>query len=437
MYFDKLHVDVLMFLEHKDRELEVVIEIAKKLKREHGLSVAIASAVFDRLSSLWLIRPKVVLFHSNKTLPPIFYRVYGDRIGYACLNWEQMLSTFNKKTAKKPGDFLNKTLMKNFAWGKNYRDFLVDIGVPEENVSITGRPSLTLLRRKATRGREIRNLLARRYGLDENVRWLFFPLTCLHAFFSDAVVRRFARNADLSNEVDEALAFERRDYVRKTVHEIFRWIESLKNAQTKDFVIILRPHPIISVEEHIALFKSLFGYVPPYVFITKSESAQEWVVASDVCYTNYSSIALDAYFIKKPAYLMEPDPFPHFLKYEWFNGFRRLHAFEDLQDTLKAADTWRFQTSAVIEDEFETRLDGIHETAVFLAKLCRERESYPRPFYHRLLRGAFKEPRKYFHWRSQTKSIYMKWNVRMFTIPKGRRLDFFEFGEMKARLKEK
>ena len=102
MYFDKIYVDVLLFLEHKDRELEVVVEIARKLRAEYGLSVAIASTVFDRLFSLWMVRPKVVLFHSNKSLPPIFHTIYGDRIEYACLNWEQMLHVQQKNGPKAP-----------------------------------------------------------------------------------------------------------------------------------------------------------------------------------------------------------------------------------------------------------------------------------------------------------------------------------------------
>ena len=234
-----------------------------------------------------------------------------------------MLSVFNKKTAKKPDDFLNKHLMKNCAWGQNYREFLIEIGFPEKNIFVTGRPSLSILKMKAERGDNIRKQLAKKFDLDSGKIWLFFPLTCLHAFFSDNLIRNFIRNKRLSNQVDLELAFARRNYVQRTIHTIFSWIESLKTLEQKEFQIILRPHPLISEKQHQNLFQHLFGYVPKFVFITKSFSAHEWLIASDSCYSNYSSLVLDAYFINKPAYLMEPEPFPDFLIYEWFAGFSR------------------------------------------------------------------------------------------------------------------
>ena len=183
MYVEKFYVDVLLFFEHKDRELDVIVEIAKRLKYDHGLSVAIASTVYDRFFSLFFVRPKVVVFHSNKSLPPLFNALYQEKIAYVCLNWEQMLSTFNKTAAKKPDDYLNKHLMKNLGWGREFKNFLLEIGVPSKNIFITGRPSLSLLRKKASQGLMLRSKIADEYNLDENKKWLFFPLTCLHAFF--------------------------------------------------------------------------------------------------------------------------------------------------------------------------------------------------------------------------------------------------------------
>ena len=124
MYTDKFHVDILLFWEHKDREIEVIIEIAKELKYKHGLKIAIASTVYDRFFALFFTRPKIVVFHSNKSLPPLYYSIYKDQITYVCLNWEQMLSVFNKIAAKKPDDFLNKYLMKNLPGVKISQIFL-------------------------------------------------------------------------------------------------------------------------------------------------------------------------------------------------------------------------------------------------------------------------------------------------------------------------
>jgi len=434
MYADKFNVDVLLFWEHRDREIEVIVKTARKLKHNHGLSVAIASTVYDRFFSLFFVRPKVVVFHSNKSLPPLFWALYREKINYVCLNWEQMLSTFNKTAAKKPDDFLNKHLMNNFVWGQGFYNFLIEIGVPSKNVFITGRPSLSLLREKALHKTEIKNKIADQYGLDKNIRWLFFPLTCLHAFFDDKLVRHFVRNTLISNQVDIDLAFARRDYVRSTVRTIFTWIDSLCAAESNNFQVILRPHPLISVEQHSELYKKLSGKIPPRVFITKELTAQEWLIASDACFTNYSSLALDAYFIKKPAFLMEPEPFPDFLFYEWFNAFKKLESYTELEDTIKKLDTWTFEKDDIVEGQFDTEHDAIKQTASFLSDFVKEIKRYPSLDLRRFIRQIKNDPKATLNLRSLKLYLSYKTNYKMNRIPIGRRSDFIDSSELKRML---
>jgi len=435
VYADGIRVDVLLFWEHKDREIEVIVEIARKLKREHDLSVAIASTVYDRFFAL-LLRPKVVVFHSNKSLPPFYYNLYGPRVRYVCLNWEQMLSEFNKKAAKKADNHLNKEVMINCAWGDQYRDFLIESGVSPENVFVTGRPSLTLLKKKAGDFHRTRMQLAAQFHLDPNRKWLFFPLTCLHAFFSDQLVKGFVKNRLISNQVDEELAFKRRNYVRETVRIIFEWIHDLAEAEGDRLTIILRPHPLISVEQHIGLFRELFGSVPSSVFPTKKLTAQEWLIASDACYTNYSSLALDAYFIRKPSFLMEPRPFPDFLKYEWFKAFPRLKSFQELMDSVDRLDSWSFTQSQIVENQFATHLEGITETSKLIARLAREAIGYSLPFATKLLVGGLKEPRKTFCIRSLSRYVSMRSNTLRKRVPSGRRSDFLSGRQIRSLLRE-
>lgn len=433
MYFDSLKADVLLFLEHRDRELEVIVEIARRLKRVHGLKVAVASTIFDRTIAPLILRPRTVVFHSNKSLPPIFHNLYGARVRYVCLNWEQMLSVFNKMAAKKPDDELNKLLMNHCAWGRNYRDFLLDIGIPEQNIRVTGRPSMTLLKQKAERGTDVRRRLAERFHLDPRKTWLFFPLTCLHAFSSDDLVRAFVRNERLSNQVDLDLAFARRDYVRETIHRIFSWIASLEDRRGPPFQIILRPHPLISVTQHRELFREHFGGVPSYVFPNKELSAHEWLIASDICYTNYSSLALDAYFIRKPAYLLEPEPYPEFLAYEWFEGFTRIKTLEHLVRSIQEAPS-RTGTVEVIEDQFDSALDGIKETADLVAEQTRNTAKSPSFSWGRWAAAVLKDRRTYIDTVSLLRFLKMNLGIRTHSMPEARRYDFFSAREIRMRL---
>jgi len=428
MYRDKFDVDVLLFLEHKDRELEVIIEIAKILKYDYGLSVAIASALYDRINAPLLVSPKVVVFHSYGALVPIVHAMYGDQVTYVNLNWEQMLSTINKRL-KKPRSQFSKSVLKHCAWGQNFKAFLKESGVKEENIYVTGKPSITLLRRRALTYLETRDALAERFGLDKKLRWLFFPMTCLHAFFDDYHVRSF-----INDEIDEKTAFARREYVSSTLNIIIKWIVFLeKEIKNKNIIIIMRPHPAVSISQYEERFKKVAGYIPSYVYMYKDLTAHEWLIASDACYTNYSSLALDAYSIGKPAYLLEPKPFPDFLKYEWFNAFSRLMTFEDfcfsIEEQRNNSDKCKIN---VVDDQYNLNLEGIDETAKLLAKFAKERLQFPKHFIFDFFSAIAKSPRQPLG--SLLRSLAMRLHMTKF-VKSGIALDYFNPKEIKSRLK--
>lgn len=426
MYRDSYNVDVLLFIEHKDRELEVILEIARKLKFEHGLSVAIASLIFDRLNSLVMVRPKVVVFPSYGTMMYLFHAMYDDRVTYVNLNWEQMLSVLNKKY-RRPRDRLTKTVVKHCVWGVDFKKFLVANGVKVENVFITGKPATTLLKRKAADPLKIREAIAEKFQLDKNKKWLFFPMTCLHAFFDDYHVRSF-----ISDEIDETMAFARRDYVRRTLDDIFQWIALLQRANIEsNFMIILRPHPSVSVQQYEKRFIELLGAIPPYVHIVKELTAHEWLIASDICYTNYSSLALDGYSIGKAVYLLEPEPFPSFLAYEWFDGFRRTTTFEEFCESIRRTNRAPSENSKVIEEQFDRNMEGISRTAELIAGFVEDKGITPSPSFAKLMVAIARVPRQPLG--SLLRFLAMKLYLSHMIRP-GLRVDYFSSEEIRDRL---
>lgn len=429
MYCDKADVDVLLFYEHKDRELEVVIEIAKILKYDYCLSVAIASVLYDRMLVPFLIRPKVIVFHSYGELIPIIYSAYRDNVIYVNFNWEQVLSSFNKKY-KRPRGQVARSILRHCAWGEKFKDFLIESGVEKENIYVTGKPSITLLKKKALEYQAGRDLLSKRFGIDKNKRWLFFPMTCLHAFFDDYHVKSF-----INKEIDEQTAFARREYVNKTLNKIFKWIVSLeKECKDKDFIIILRPHPAVSIEQYTERFKKIIDHIPSFIYLSKDLTAHEWLVASDECYTNYSSLVLDAYYINKPAFLMEPEPFPDFLISEWFNEFVRLKTFGDFNLSITQINNKMIEKNKVIDGQFNLGLDGIEETAKLLAGFSKERAQFSSPSLFRFLSAiAVNSPMQYIG--SLVRLLATKLKMSKF-VRKGIVSDFVDSRDIKLLLKK-
>lgn len=377
MYRDGRSVDVLFFVEHRDRELEVVSAVAKILRDRHGLSVAIASAIFHPILSALVIRPRVVVSTGiapakSETQGPefihaIFQSVYGESITYACMNWEQILSPINK-SFRPPRDPFTRTQVHHMSWGTAYRQFLISSGVRPENIGITGKPSLSLLERKVRfQSQTLKHRLAARSGLPKHARWIFFPMTCHLAFFSEYHVR-----SRIGLGSDELTVLEHAAYVRRTINEIFTWLGRLDAAiDSEQVVIVLRPHPAIAVAQYEDRFAEVVGRVPRCVRITKEGTAHEWLAACESCYTNYSSLALDATAVGRPACLLEPEPYPWFLKVDWFEGLPRVQTFETLVDSLAGTHLPSRVPTEALARHAEAQMDGIERTAERLFRLAR------------------------------------------------------------------
>ena len=114
MYFKR--IDVLYFIEHKDREIEVAKKIAKKLNAEYGLNIAIVSQLFDAVTALFKFTPKVVITptpsFSKGSAAWMFHKIYSNNIKFVSLNFEQFLGSWESGSKMVFSDF-TKTHQKH------------------------------------------------------------------------------------------------------------------------------------------------------------------------------------------------------------------------------------------------------------------------------------------------------------------------------------
>lgn len=416
MYRDRYKVDVLFLLEHKDRELEVINEIASKLMLTYGHSSALASIIYHRIIAPILIEAKVIVFPSFGTMMNLCYSLTGDQVIYVNLNWEQMLSEINKEL-KKPKGFFAESILKHCAWGKDYKVYLMENSILEENIFETGKPSVFLLKKRMEKSIDIKTQISREFGLDLRRKFLFFPLTCLQAFKSDYHLKKFTEKG-----ISIEMALERRNYVSSTLDVIFRWVDKLASNRS-DINIILRPHPSVSVSQYKERFSQLLGYVPKNIIITKAHNAHDWLIASDVCFTNYSSLALDAFSVNKPTYLLEPQPFPEFLKYKWFDGFKKIANLKELQDAISTKNNNNSFSNVQLMKVYNTELNGVDKTAELLANFVSL--NYKKGFrnYNKFINAVIKKPRQPLG--SLIRYFLMAFNLYKLTKP-GLRPDYFK-----------
>lgn len=368
MYIEKKRADVLFLIEHKDRELNSICAITTILKNKYNLSIAIGSINFHTFIALLMVRPKVIVvpFALNETDFPIgvFRALYRDTITYVSMNLEQILHA-NNIEYKRPRDYFTRNVLQHFCWNENFRAFLLSSGVKKENIYITGNPATELLLNVAQTKLTIRNELANKYNLDKNAVWHFFPMNDGWAFMSKKnIIGRISDGYNAEN------AWKYKEYMIKLINQIAKWLVQLSENYKGKYIIILRPHPSVSIDEYVELFHQLIGYVPENVVLSKELSSREWTVACDSCFTTFSTVALDADMLNKPTYLLEPIPFPEFLQVPQLERIPKIQTFGEFVEILKQIDS----LTIPVKPE-RGRVNPIGKTAEYLAGLVARRKS--------------------------------------------------------------
>jgi hypothetical protein len=106
-----------------------------------------------------------------------------------------------------------------------------------------------------------------------------------------------------------------RDYCRESLMILLRWVNSL--AQSDELEIIFRPRPSLD-RARLARFMREYSLIKnPKLRIIKEETARDWVIASDVVMSSYSTVLIEAALARKTIRKVEPHPIPLELRYEW------------------------------------------------------------------------------------------------------------------------
>ena len=92
----KKNIDVVIFIEHKDRELQLSLELKKYLEKKH--SVMIASITYHSHFILLNYNIKTIVTpykgFGKSSISNLFFKVHGLNINYINMNYEQFLFPF-------------------------------------------------------------------------------------------------------------------------------------------------------------------------------------------------------------------------------------------------------------------------------------------------------------------------------------------------------
>ncbi len=304
--------DFLFLIEHEDREANPVRLICDNLAKL-GYDCIILSLEFH-VHKLANINPKAVVvpYAFNSEQWPLNYLTVLYRLDtvWFSLSWEQLLTPINMHY-KKPCDIFVRETMYHLAWADNFKKFLTDNKVLEGQVTVIGNVAHEILEIQSLDPAAVKGELAKEYGLSNDSTWVFMPMNYAWAFSTDATIE-----AKIAKGYDDINAWKYRDYAKACINKFTQFITEFSLANPS-MNFIVRPHPSISVEQYKQVFINNKLPVPSNVIFSKNHTIREWIVASDIVGSSWSSSVWDAVQSGKKGFLYTPLPKPDWHKVWW------------------------------------------------------------------------------------------------------------------------
>lgn len=360
------NVDIVYFYEFAVRELDIACAVKCIAQEKYGLRVEILKCPEEYFDNFVKDRPKVVVvpfcYNAGNFYDCLLEWRDAAFFNFAC---EQLFYQAAIK-AKIPQDLFAVKHVIYHAWSRSYADFLLKNGVPCENIFLNGNPACALYLPPYRRyfDAQTRSIIGERHCIDPEKRWVFFPENYNWAFcYPDAV-----KNADSRDKEDIKQMI---DYCRKSLQETMLWCEDA--ARRGGIEIIIRPRHTIRAADFSSFVNEVLPSVSPNIHIIQEGTVREWIMASDIVVSSYSTSLIEAAVAGKPAFMLEPIPMPSILHVKWHDLVVKIRNKSEFQKACEGTGDINGDKK-LKEWAFDTMLsngDVIMRLAEFLHALCR------------------------------------------------------------------
>jgi surface carbohydrate biosynthesis protein len=365
---DMKKIDVLWLLEHKVREMDIACAVKSLIQKRYGLDITIQNIYLHTNDAMKNYVPQLVIFpflYRTSDLAIDDYIQIWPRAIYFNLAWEQVHYKAHLKM-KAPGDDFTKRKVVHHAWGEFYKNYLVESGVPPEHVFVNGNPVYQLYKEPYKKYFKPRIELARQYNLDPAKKWVFIPENYKWGFFSDD---KLQRSAERGGSLEEHLSM--RAFCRESLAHLFRWCNEAGKSDALE--IIFRPRPATNSQLMEDFFREHVGARTPHLHFTKAETVRDWILASDVVISSYSTSLIESAAAGKSIYMVEPIPIPESLSCDWYGLVPRIYDSQGFEQAcLAPVENNSCDLQRWAESEMLSKGDPIEGLVDFIAKLLRD-----------------------------------------------------------------
>lgn len=326
-----VNVDAVLLFEKAVRELDVACALKTLLAQRHGLQVEIVQQNYGYPDAFRTFRPRVVILpFCYQERSHNLYLLRWPQAIYFNLSWEQLFYPGNEKAKTPRGEFAVRHVIHH-AWSDFYADLLKQQGVPAAHIFVNGQPAYQLYQPPYCNFFRSRSELAVTYSLDTQRRWLFFPENYNWAFYTPAMLTQMINDGQPAHQVQAM-----RDFSCQSFETVMRWCARL--ADEDGLEVILRPRPSTPVDEFQQRVTQVVGQLPARLHILQTESVRDWILASDVVASSYSTSLIEASLAHRPVFMIEPFPLPEALRQSWYNYLPRLTQVDDFRLRCRTAE---------------------------------------------------------------------------------------------------
>ena len=365
----KREVDVLILIEHAARELDIACALRWLGRARHGLSIEIASLAYDVARTLDTYAPRIVatpFFYSAEDWGVRDYLSGIEGATWVNLAFEQMISELNRKV-KLPHDPVSREAVVHLAAGDFYRDELHDACVTTENVKTIGSLACCQYTEPYRAYFAVdKRTIGAAHGLDPEKPWLFYPENFAAAFFSQQLIDEKVRQG-----FDREGLRRYCEYSRACFEETIPWCWQAAPAHDIELIVRPRPaHPGQAFRE--ACEKVAGGPPPPNLHFIKEGGIREWIFASDVVVSTYSTALIEAVVAGKPTWLLQPIPMPDALSASFFSAVPKVATGEHFLKLAGSCSSQKMATELLewARENLLSHGDALENAVQVFAEIC-------------------------------------------------------------------
>lgn len=318
-------IDFLLLYEHKEREMKSLIVI-KDLLEKKGYTVQICQVGMDDLYAQFFIKPKVLVLpwlYDNEDL-----KHFGGYLGGNCDGKLKIVNLHHEQLVIKNAiDFClpsgKAKDVYHFVWGNYYRQQLINGGVKEDFIKVTGSPRLDFSIGRY--GKRDKRSIAETFNLNSCKNWILIVGNFTWMNIKESEIKSIGKRG--IKKYDEWV-----DISKESYYEVLKWLQSVEDNKEifENVEIIYRPHPNESITAQLNEFEKRYSNF----HIIRSDGIGTWYQCCDIAFTWCSTSSVEAVCAGIPIIAINPIDIPKEYQIDLIEKLNKISSKSDFLDIL-------------------------------------------------------------------------------------------------------